>query len=137
MKKEKQPHPEAIQAQQELIFKLWEQIPAEQQASLALMLVQAVQMGEWGPWLQDALDIQPQDEPEQPEADPRLTAFEITSVSRADLEQHFSAKEIAQFEDADMRELADKMSDWYVNQSFWTDMQLAAHRILDEKKRRE
>ena len=112
------------------MLKLWENIPAEQQASLALQLVQAVRKGERGPWLQDALDIQ---QPERAEADPRLKPFQLTSVCRADMEARFSAQEIALFDDADMQRLADRMEDWYVDASFWSDMELAARRILDEK----
>ena len=136
MKKENQPHPDAMRAQQELMLKLWENIPAEQQASLALKLVQAVREGEWGEWLQEELHIQQPkrlEQPERPEVDSRLKPFTITSVCRADMKERLSEEEIALFDDADMQRLANKMEGWYVEESFWTDMELAARRIMEEK----
>ena len=112
------------------MLKLWENIPAEQQASLALKLVQAVRKGKWGEWLQEELHIQ---QPERLEADPRLKPFTITSVCRADMQERLGDEEIALFDDADMQRLANKMEGWYVEESFWTDMELAAQRILEEK----
>ena len=66
-------------------------------------------------------------------ADPRLKPFKVTSVSRADLEEHFSPEEIAQLDDSDMQRLANKLEDWYVNYSFWDDLQLATRSALESK----
>ena len=131
-KKENQPshgpHPEAIRAQQELLAKLWHQLPPEHQASVALALAQAVLEGEQGAWLSEALELR-----EPQESDSRLQPFPVTSLCRADLEEHFSPQQIARFDDADMGRLAEVMGERYVDHSFWGDLALIGRRILEEK----
>ena len=105
MKKEHQPHPEAVQAQQELLLKLWEQLPSEQQASLALQLVEAVRAGKWGEWLQEALDVQqPEQQPKQQEADPRTQPKTMLrwSVNLADTMQDVSVLIVVGYDRAGM-----------------------------------
>ena len=124
--------PEAILGLKDKLLGLWAQLPPEYQATMALVLLQTVMESEWGPWMREALELGG-----AVETDPMHKPFAITSVCRADLKRCFSAEEIAQFDDGDMKRLADKMGDWYVDQSFWTDLELAGRRILADKSRRE
>jgi hypothetical protein len=50
--------PEKLISIKENLFTLWQQLPPEHQASVALVLVDAVRSGEWGPWLREAIDLQ-------------------------------------------------------------------------------
>ena len=59
--------------------------------------------------------------------------FPITTICRMDLEENFGIKEIAKFEDRDMVNLADRMADVYVENSFWLDMAIIGESILEDK----
>lgn len=61
--------------------------------------------------------------------------FKITSVCRADVEEVLG-KSARKFTDDDMEYLAYKMAGDYVNQLFWTQIQIIGEGILDMKKKR-
>ena len=58
--------------------------------------------------------------------------FEITSVYRADLQDKFSEKEIAKFDDTKMAYMARKMADAYCENVFWIDLEIITQYILSE-----
>ena len=60
--------------------------------------------------------------------------FCITSVCRADLEEHFAQKQIESLTDEDMERIASKMGDAYVENSFWIDLDIITNDVLDNKK---
>ena len=66
--------------------------------------------------------------------------FPITSVCRADLVQalHISEEEALKIDDADMREIAEKLADAYCDDGFWIDLPIIAEHVLDmEVNKRE
>jgi len=60
--------------------------------------------------------------------------FQITAICREDMRDYFSDEEIASLDDADMKHIANKMSDAYMN-TFWLDMQIIVGGVLGNKKR--
>ena len=121
--------PEAILKLKDGLLGLWQQLPPEHQATMALVLLIEVIEGEWGPWLNEALELGVASEP-----NPRYKPFLVTSVCRADLEECFSPDEVAQFDDNDMKRLADTMGDWYLDESYWHDLETIGRLILAEKQ---
>lgn len=59
--------------------------------------------------------------------------FPITSVCRADLKAFFSEEQIAQLDDSDMEEIANKMADAYCEIVFWIDLEIIAEYVLEDK----
>ena len=113
------------------ILEQWHRLPPDEQAAVLVEQLRDVLASDGGEPVRLELES---GRLEQPEADPRLKPFKVTSVSRADLEEHFSPEEIAQLDDSDMKRLADKLEDWYVNYGFWDDLQLATRSILESKQ---
>ncbi len=61
--------------------------------------------------------------------------FLITSIHREDLNEYFTADEIAKLTDGDMKWIASKMSDAYLESGqFWHDLKYFTRRILDERE---
>ena len=60
--------------------------------------------------------------------------FEITSILRADLKDYFTMEEIKNLDDDDMTLIASKMADMYLDNGFWTDMDIVVKDILEKKK---
>jgi hypothetical protein len=123
------PNPqELLQIKDELITR-FQQLPAQHQATMALLLVKQVMEGEWGHWMREAIKLR------WPEAtEPLQQAFPITSVSRADLkETDFTNEEIGQLTDEDMTQIARIMEDDYVETLFWDDLADAIRQVLAEK----
>ena len=59
--------------------------------------------------------------------------FAITSICRLDMFDKFTPEDIAKFDDADMRELADKMAEAYTgNDTFWIDLEILGEGILED-----
>ena len=66
-----------------------------------------------------------------------MKMFKITSVCRNDLKNAgFKQKQIDTLDDGDMEYIASEMADAYCNEGFWTDLQIIAESLLDEKKER-
>jgi hypothetical protein len=59
-------------------------------------------------------------------------AFSITSICRIDLLNHFTAKQVAKFDDGLMERLAGKMSDAYCDNGFWTDSEIIGEYLLED-----
>lgn len=55
-------------------------------------------------------------------------AFEITSICRADLDSIGIASDM--LEDADMRQLASKMADVFIDDGFWESAEIIAKQII-------
>ena len=61
--------------------------------------------------------------------------FEIAvSVHRDDLKAHFTPEEISKLTDEDMKQIASKMADAYLDGQFWDDLKYFTQSILDEKE---
>ncbi len=63
-------------------------------------------------------------------------SFPITSISRIDLEGLIGEEKAALFTDDDMRRLADKMANDYLEQLYWTSAQILAEYVLEEIEKR-
>jgi hypothetical protein len=63
--------------------------------------------------------------------------FNITSVSRADIEAHFNKKVADRFNDDDMTYLASKMADDYCTQLFHNHLPLLVELLFPEKTHQE
>ena len=63
-------------------------------------------------------------------------SFEVTSVSREDLiseEIGFTRKQALAVTDEQMKRIASKLADDYVNQLFWSSLQVIAESVTSEK----
>lgn len=61
-------------------------------------------------------------------------SFPITSVCRADLQDHYTQEQIDSLDDDDMREIAEKMQEAYTENVFWIDLEIIVENILSDKK---
>jgi hypothetical protein len=61
--------------------------------------------------------------------------FEITSVSREDLQEYFSKEDIALLDDGSMARIASKMADDYLEQMYWLSLEIITKRVLEEIKK--
>lgn len=59
--------------------------------------------------------------------------FEVSSVCRADLQEHFTKKQIAKLTDRDMKWLARKMGDSFCDCCYWEALQVGVERLLEDK----
>ena len=60
--------------------------------------------------------------------------FEVTSIHRDDLKEHFTPEEIAKLTDEDMSSIASDMAEAYCDGQFWDDLKNYTRRILDERE---
>ena len=56
-KKSGAPDPEELNRINDEMVATWEQLPAEHQASMALVLLQTIMDGEWGEWMKEAIAL--------------------------------------------------------------------------------
>lgn len=56
------PDPQELHRIKDELVSLWEQLPAEHQATMALVLIDRVMQGEWGAWLKEAIAIKWKDD---------------------------------------------------------------------------
>ena len=63
-----------------------------------------------------------------------LPYFEITSISRNDLQDCLTDDEIALLDDTDMERIADKMGCAYCDNGYWIDLDICAKHVLESKK---
>ena len=59
-------------------------------------------------------------------------AYNITSLCKDDLIGHFTKKEIEKITDQEMKWIAGKMADAYVENSFWFDMEFFVKLALNK-----
>ncbi len=50
-------NPKELHRIKDELVRLWEQLPPQHQATMALVLIDQVMQGEWGAWLQEAIAI--------------------------------------------------------------------------------
>jgi hypothetical protein len=124
------PEPEQLLSLKEAIQDHWDQLPAEHQALMAMVLVGKVMEGEGGAWLREAIELRwPREQEISPES------FPVTSISRADLERvDLSPEQAAQLTDDDMRGIAGAMEHYYRLGAFWLDLERVAHEAWEQKR---
>ena len=59
--------------------------------------------------------------------------FPITCICRKDLKSYLTEKEIENFTDNDMKYLASKIANAYIENSYWIDLEILAKDILENK----
>lgn len=113
------------------LLERWQQLPTEHQATMALVLLNTVMEGEWGEWMKEAIALRyPSD------TDTADKSFPITRLSREDLKEvGLEDEEIARLTDEDLKDIARKMGDHYVNDWFWDELEFHAREVLDKKQR--
>jgi len=62
-----------------------------------------------------------------------FTPYKITSVSRDDIENLFDGAVAKSITDEDMREIASRMEDDYIENLFWTSLKIITQDILDKR----
>ncbi len=123
--------PEQILKLKDELLERFGQLPAEHQATMALVVIEVVMAGELGEWLREAIALR---WPRQTDIGEGL--FPVTAVSRDGLkEMHFSDEEIAQLTEEDMNRIARMMQDHYVNDLFWDDFEFMAGEVLERRRR--
>jgi len=60
--------------------------------------------------------------------------YPLTSICKDDLTERFTAEQIDKLTDEDMKRIASKMSDAYLDQSYWIDLEIITKDILDTKE---
>jgi hypothetical protein len=61
-------------------------------------------------------------------------SFEVSSISRADLQNFFSLEEIENLTNDDMKAIAKKMGDLYCDLAYWQDLENTAKDVLEERQ---
>jgi hypothetical protein len=129
---EREPTPEAILRLKDAILTGFRALPAEHQATMGLVILNAIIEGEWGEWMKEAIATR---WPAELVRD--RCAFPITSLSREDLRQvNLSDDELAQLTDDDLQQIARMMEDHYVKDWFWDELEFNARKVLEKKKKR-
>ena len=128
------PHvsPERIEEINGKITGLWELLPSEHQAALALVLLNGLMGGEEWPGLMEAMA-------QQWPLDTELlsTAFVLVNITREDLVQvHFNEEEIEKLTDDDLKTIAQTMRDHYVHDVFWPELEYVTAAVLEKKQQR-
>jgi len=62
-----------------------------------------------------------------------LTCYEVVAINKDDFADRFTEEEIESLTDTDMEAIAEKMSDAYYDNGFWTDLDNCAAQILKNK----
>ena len=60
--------------------------------------------------------------------------FEITALNYEDLDGRFTPEEIAKLTNSDMKWIASKMADSYLDSQFWSDLDYFVREILNERE---
>lgn len=107
----------------------WDALPAEHQASMALVFVTRTLDGEYREWLHGALDIL-----SVTHASELRPLLPIAAISRAHLAQvNLTPDEIARLDDQDLRDITQTMLDHYTNDVFWEELEFVARLVLANK----
>lgn len=112
------------------ILDQWAQLPPEHQATMALVLVQQTLEGEYGPWLQSAVKLMGQPEPDRP-----LRLLPVVRLSPSHLAHaNLTEEEIARLDDEDLRHISHEIVRHYTNDVFWEELEFLARKTLDDKR---
>jgi hypothetical protein len=124
------PDPEQILALKDRLLECWKQLPSEHQATMGLVLVNSLVVGEWGVWFTEALDTQYGTNLSTP-AEPSP----MRSVSRDDLRESFLTEEqIAQLTDEDLTRITQKIHKHLMEDVFPEEIPYVAEHILALKQ---
>lgn len=110
----------------------WDQLPAEHQASMALVLFNRVLAGEYGPWLRSAVELIGKGEELT-----RPLLLPIVDISRDQLElANLTQEEIAQLDETDLAHITHQIRRHYANDVFWDELEFVARLTLAEKRQK-
>ena len=122
------PHsPESISVAKEQLLAIWEALPNEHKATIALLLVNNVMEGEYQFWLQQAIAFRWPLKTEHLEL-----AYPHFEISEQDLHRaHLDEAEIARLAPEHLRQIGAIMRNHYIHDVFWPEMQHVAHVVLE------
>ncbi len=124
------PDPERLLQLKDDILERWQQLPAEHQATIALVLFQQTLEGEYGPWLRSAVKVI---EPRDSEGPFRF--LPVVRIARSHLAQaNLTEEEVAQLDEEDLRYLSHEIARHYTNNVFWEELAFLARKTLGEKR---
>jgi hypothetical protein len=124
------PSPEDLHRIKDEIQERWQQLPPEHQVSQVVVLLSQALEGDYGPWLQGAMEVLAQRTASHP-----VQVLPIPPLSRGHLAlANLEADEIAQFTDGDLRRITQEMIGHYANDVFWEEVEYLAHKTLEEKR---
>src|SRR5438552_1259460 len=99
MNTERNNNPDNLLRLKDEILARWQQLPAEHQATYALVLLDTVMKGEWGDWLKSAIGIRWPSETQQGER-----VVWTPNLSREDLNSlELGSDEVAKLTDDDLK----------------------------------
>lgn len=108
----------------------WDLLPPEHQASTILVLLSQLLKGDYGRWLQGALEILGQHTPSY-----QVQVLPIPPLSRRHLElANLTEEEIAAITDEDLRHITHQMMAHFTNDVFWEELEFLARARLAEKR---
>ena len=124
-------NPEEIAHSKAAILAQWQRLPSEAQVAVLAEQLKAIADSEAAASLREALRIG------EAKPDPLHEIYPITGVSRADLQErlHYSAQDIQELADQDMREIAGKLEDGYVELELWNHVGIVTDEVLAQKRR--
>jgi hypothetical protein len=118
------PKPETLLALKDGILDRWNQLPAEHQASMALVLLGRILEGEYAVWLFDAIETLAENTPHV-----------SIGVARSLLARaHLTREEIDQLDEHDLRGIAQTLVEHYVYDAFWEELEFVARLTLAGKR---
>ena len=122
-----QANPENIIHLKDELLSLWEQLPSEHRATMALVLFDEIQQSEWGAWLKEAIELKWGKEQQKTEQ-----AYPVISLSRNALHQIFTQEEVAQFSDNEIQLIAEGIgAGLNLNPSFWNVVETTGRSLLE------
>lgn len=122
--------PETLIAVKDAIVNAFHALPPEHQATMSLVIVGKVMEGEWGDWLQDALNrLYPSQEVTT------ATALQFPSVTREQLRQTtVNPDDVDILTDDDLATIAINMHNHYIHDLFWDELQFHTETMLETKR---
>jgi hypothetical protein len=121
--------PERLLQLKDTLLEQWRALPAEHQASMALVLHTQVMAGEYGPWLRAAIQVM-----EQPETHGPYRFLPILRLTPDHLTQaNLTEEEISRLDEEDLRAISHEIVRHYTNDVFWEELEFLARKTLDDK----
>lgn len=121
--------PETLLSLKEVLLTIWQQLPPEHQASMAMVMLESLINGQYRQWIREAIDLR---WPVTPDAFP--DTFGLVQLSFDDLRRvQFDEDEIAQLDEQDLRAIAVTMRNHYVHDLFWYELRYVTQARLEGK----
>ncbi|MBX3083938.1 MAG: hypothetical protein KF716_20045 [Anaerolineae bacterium] len=122
--------PEQLLALKDAILTAFNALPPEHQATMSLVIVGRIMEGEWGDWLQDALNhLYPSNEIAG------TSPLQFPIVTREQLQQtSINPEDVDTLTDDDLATITTNMHSHYINDLFWDELQFHTENLLGTKR---